>query len=61
MQYKLKDTLGEGASGVVKRAKCLSTGKTVAIKLVKGVFSDTYSARRIVREIEILKKLSKSN
>ena len=53
-KYALKEMLGEGTFGEVRKAKCLSTGNTVAIKLIKKAFESTYEARKIVREIEIL-------
>jgi uncharacterized protein YrrD len=35
------------------------TKQVVAIKLMKGIFNDLYSARKILREIKILRKLSR--
>lgn len=35
------------------------TKQVVAIKLMKGIFNDLYSARKTLREIKILRKLSR--
>ena len=55
--------LGEGTFGQVKEAKCLNTGKIVAIKLIKNAFENEYESHKLARELEIQKQLSsrKSN
>ena len=55
--------MGEGSFGVVKRAKCLKSGKTVAIKMIKKAFENAYESHKLIRELEILQQLSsrKSN
>jgi len=42
----------------VVRAKDKKTGAIVAIKLIKNIFRCVYSARLVLREIFILRKLS---
>lgn len=37
------------------QAKHKKTGKTVAIKLIRNLFSDVYSTRKIISEIQILR------
>lgn len=58
-KYQIKESLGIGTFGDVVKAKCLKSGKRVAIKLQKLDISNQYQIRKIAREIEILKHLSK--
>lgn len=51
--------LGEGSFGQVMKATHKKSGQEFAIKLVRNTFNDQYSARKIVREVGILRKLSK--
>lgn len=57
--YDLHETLGEGSFGEVLKATEKKSGKMFAIKLVRNTFNDQYSARKIVREVGILRKLTK--
>lgn len=57
-KYTLKENIGKGTFGEVQKARCLKTGKKVAIKLLKINFSNQYEVRKLTREIEILKHLS---
>lgn len=56
-QYKLKEIVGKGSFGSVVKAKCLNTGKVVAIKLVENL-GTAFHARCLLREIIILRKLT---
>ena len=62
-QYKLKKQIGRGAFGSVYKAKNLKTNEEVAIKMIKSVNRDVYSAKKVLRECIILRKLTqmKSN
>ena len=57
-KYKLTAHLGQGASGEVVSGKNRETGEKVAIKLIKNVSKSVYSARKVLREIVLLRKLS---
>jgi serine/threonine protein kinase len=50
--------LGEGSFGQVYLAKHRETGKKVAIKLIKNLQNSVYNAKKVLREIELLSKLS---
>jgi serine/threonine protein kinase len=57
--YKLVEQLGKGSYGEVLKAVHRETKQHVAIKLMKNIFSDSYQARKTLREIKILRKLSR--
>jgi serine/threonine protein kinase len=60
-KYKLTKCLGKGAFGTVVGGVCLTTGQKVAIKLISDIQTEqvtSYYARKILREILILRKLS---
>ena len=52
-KYHLLELLGEGSFGQVVKAQHIPTGKIYAIKLVTKVFKDEFTARKILREIQI--------
>ena len=56
--YKLLEELGKGSFGTVIKAKDRKTGQKVAIKLMKDIGKSSYSLRKLLREIIILRKLS---
>mmetsp|Transcript_27576 Transcript_27576/g.48739 ORF Transcript_27576/g.48739 Transcript_27576/m.48739 type:complete len:402 (+) Transcript_27576:300-1505(+) len=58
-RYKLKNTLGHGAYGHVASALDTLTGKKVAIKRVDRLLDDETDAKRILREVKILRHLHK--
>lgn len=53
--------IGHGAYGVVISALDKETGKQVAIKKISRAFEDTIDAKRILREIKLMKKFSHEN
>eukprot|EP00033_Pygsuia_biforma_P005655 GCRY01006246.1.p1 GENE.GCRY01006246.1~~GCRY01006246.1.p1 ORF type:complete len:301 (+),score=60.40 GCRY01006246.1:206-1108(+) len=60
--YELKEVVGEGSYGKVKKAVHVFTGEYVAIKILEKerlLQGDEY--QRVYREIDILKKLSHPN
>jgi len=55
----VQEFLGAGTYGQVVKARCKVTGNTVALKLIKNPVRCAYHARLVLREISILRKLSK--
>mgnify|MGYP000861776985 CR=1 FL=1 len=55
--YTINKYLGEGAFGTVVSATNNKTGQSVAIKMIKRVQADSYMARKVLRELIILRKL----
>ena len=58
VEYELLEKLGEGTYGLVIKAKHRESGKVCAIKHIKDVFYNIYEAKKVLREIHILRKLS---
>ena len=58
-EYKLIEEMGQGSYGQVIKALHRQSKQIVAIKLMKNIFIDTYQARKTLREIKILRKLSR--
>jgi hypothetical protein len=54
-KYSMIRTVGSGAYGVVISAKDFSRGKDVGIKMIPRAFHDEIDAKRILREIKLLK------
>ena len=59
--YEIQKQLGSGAYGYVVEAIQKSTGKKVAIKKIKELFDDIIDAKRILREITLLRKINHAN
>jgi len=60
-KYSLIRPVGSGAYGVVISALDTSNGKKVAIKKIPRVFDDVVDAKRILREIRLLRQLKHEN
>lgn len=60
-RYSYLKTLGFGAYGVVCAAQDTQTNKHVAVKKVAGVFDDLTDAKRIVREMRLLRSMNHDN
>ncbi|KAH9138829.1 hypothetical protein AeRB84_016862 [Aphanomyces euteiches] len=60
-KYQLEAVLGQGSYGQVVRCKHLATGEIVAIKKIQNVFADPVDAKRILRELCILRQLNHRN
>jgi len=61
--YTLVKKLGSGAYGTVAafEDKAASPPRTVAVKLVKSAFNDLIDAKRIVREVKLLRHFEHDN
>lgn len=59
--YSIECVLGQGSYGQVVRCKHLPTGEIVAIKKIQNVFSDPIDAKRILRELCIVRQLRHPN
>ena len=57
-RYELLNVIGEGSFGQVRKAKCRHNGSLVAIKLIRNAFANRYEAKKLLREVQILRKLS---
>lgn len=55
--YECIKVLGQGSYGAVCSATHKPTGKKVAIKKMDGVFEDEIDCKRILREVDLLRKL----
>ena len=60
-RYEYIKKIGHGAYGVVVSATDKTSGKKVAIKKVSNAFEDLIDAKRIVREIRLLKFFDHEN
>ncbi len=60
-KYSMIRTIGSGAYGVVISAKDFHRGTNVAIKMVPRAFHDEIDAKRILREIKLLKHFRHEN
>lgn len=60
-RYKVIRYLGKGSYGTVFVAEELSTGKQFAIKKIPRVFDNLTNAKRLLRELKILRMLSHHN
>lgn len=56
--YKMVKILGKGTFGTVVKAVHRQTKTVVAIKYIDGISKNSYSARKVLREVKIMRKLS---
>ena len=54
-RYRDATIIGQGAYSVVARATDTATGTTVAIKRISEVFYDAHEAKKVLREIRLLR------
>ena len=57
-EYELKQRVGLGSYGEVVAATHISSGKLVAIKLINNVNKNEYETKKVLREIQILRKFT---
>ena len=60
-RYSMIRSIGSGAYGVVISAKDFASGTNVAIKMIPKAFHDEIDAKRILREIKLLKHFHHTN
>ena len=60
-KYEIIGIVGEGAYGVVYKAKCKETGDFVAIKKFKESDEDEIAKKTIMREVKMLRLLKYKN
>jgi mitogen-activated protein kinase 1/3 len=60
-RYSFVRPIGHGAYGVVISALDKESGQKVAIKKISRAFEDPVDAKRILREIKLMKKFSHEN
>lgn len=60
-RYTYEKSLGGGAYGVVCSARDQRTGNRVAIKKIGGLFDDLTDAKRILREVRLLRSMEHEN
>ena len=59
--YDLEELIGVGSYGEVARARERESGRIVAIKRIKRLFHNSTDAKRILREITLLRQLQHPN
>jgi serine/threonine protein kinase len=57
--YLLLKEIGKGSYGHVVLARHIGTGRNVAIKKVSNVFKNDQDAKRLLREIQILRQMER--
>lgn len=58
-KYEIIQILGQGAYGLVFLARQQGSGQVRAIKFLDQVFFNAYEAKKVCREIQIMRYLSK--
>ena len=57
-KYEIFDVIGKGTFGFVTQGKCLTTKKPVALKVMINQVKSDYDCIRLIREIQIMRKLN---
>ena len=57
-KYELIAVIGKGEYGCVSKAKCLTTGELVALKIVENHDNTEYDIIKVIREISLLRRLN---
>ena len=57
-KYEITEVIGRGSYGCVSKAKCLKTGKIVAIKVFEKHTNSLNDTVKLVREIILIKRLN---
>lgn len=56
--YKISQVLGSGSFGQVVKAKDRATGQQVAIKLIQNIDQDDQYLKKVVSEVQTMRKLT---
>ena len=57
--YILIREMGQGSYGMVVQAKHIESGKLVAIKKISNVFQNPMDAKRLLREVIVLRQMGR--
>jgi serine/threonine protein kinase len=57
--YEIIEVLGKGSYGCVSKARCKNTGRIVALKIMENQTDTEYDTIKLVREIQLMRKLNK--
>ena len=57
-QYEIIEVLGKGSYGCVSKAKCKTTGRVVALKVMENQTDTEYDTIKLVREIQLMRRLN---
>lgn len=57
-RFKIIEVIGKGSYGCVSKAKCLQTGRIVALKVMKNQTQLEYEIIKLLREIQIMRQLN---
>ena len=58
-EYIILQPIGTGSFGQVVKAQHIQSKRIVAIKMIDDLFSSPYTFKKVIREIQILRQLSK--
>ena len=57
-RYRVIEVIGKGSYGCVSKAMCKETGRMVALKVMKNQSLTEYELIKLLREIQLMKKLN---
>ena len=57
-KYDIIGYIGKGSYGCVSKAKCKSTGRLVALKIMKNSKLSEYEVIKLLREIQLMRKFT---
>ena len=60
-KYQVLEVIGIGSYGTVSKAKCLESGKVVALKIMKNQPKMEYEVIKLLREIQLMSRLNSLN
>lgn len=58
-KYTILQKLGKGSYGTVYKGMCLATGRLVALKVLENVCKSEYDTIKLVREIQLMRRLNR--